>query len=292
MESGMAIKRLKAMQALDNATKVRIALSDAEVESGSLKDAIKFEEMARKALADIDAELNNDDDGLEVLETKEAPEIKPFVAYHCDPVPVPVNSQQPAPGEKKPDFIDASGFVPGTFNVVLPGPSMVVFWCQDCGRKLAPRSIHDHWQKAHGDKYNKAALQNTAIFAMNKYLEVGGNGNKRGASHPMSTASKKVCTRRSAKLEKKEASVASTSQATAKAPKKPKALTLSQIFSQSQLKNPFFKIVDSTPAALAEKYAKGQWLEVLCTQHSKHRMSAAHYNAALEAINNSFPEGI
>ena len=40
------------------------------------------------------------------------------------------------PCSQKADFIGMLSFVPGAFNIIIPGP-WVTFWCADCGRKLA-----------------------------------------------------------------------------------------------------------------------------------------------------------
>ena len=95
------------------------------------------------------------------------------------------------PARPNSDFIEASSFVPGAFNVFLPGP-WVTFWCADCGRKLASRSIHEHWRKAHGDKHNLAGLKNVANNAMSKFTKFKGEGNsdnsKKRAAVPVTPA--------------------------------------------------------------------------------------------------------
>lgn len=84
---------------------------------------------------------------------------------HIDYVEVAKNTQQPPAGTSSKIFLDVSPISKGSYNVILPGP-FVTFWCQDCGRQLAARSVHDHWAKSHGgDKFNLAGLQNVAAFA-------------------------------------------------------------------------------------------------------------------------------
>lgn len=103
--------------------------------------------------------------------TKGAPDTKELKREATEDIPVisfvevAKNTTQPAAGTQAKNFIDVGAFPLGSYNVILPGP-FVNFWCQDCGRLLAPRSIHDHWQKAHdGDKFNLKGCQNVAAYA-------------------------------------------------------------------------------------------------------------------------------
>ena len=96
---------------------------------------------------------------------------QPFAPHRCELAVIPRTSTQPKVGQKKDKFLDINSIPAGSQNILLSGP-WVNFWCQDCGRKLAPRTIHDHWSKAHGDQNHMDALQNVCVHHMNHHLSV------------------------------------------------------------------------------------------------------------------------
>lgn len=89
-------------------------------------------------------------------------------AYWCKYVKVPPTKQQPKGGLFNGNFVDVSNVQQGAFCVWIPGP-WVLCICGQCGRIMAVRSLHDHWEKAHCDKYNVIGLKNVVAYH-NNYL--------------------------------------------------------------------------------------------------------------------------
>ena len=227
-----------------------------------------------------------------------------------------------SPRSQKTDFIGTSSFVPGAFNVILPGP-WVTFWCADCGRKLASRSIHEHWLKAHDDKHNMAGLQNVANNAMDKLATFkGGEYNvKKRAAAPI-TPARKAKTMRSATptaLTALTVPTLRTPSPKTPAPKKPAPKTPApktpaqkptkvsapkttktatttkgkagkgpQLFgvrTQTHAKNPFFQYVDKTPDSVAKEFDLETWVSILGQQSLNQVQYAVAYDAILQHFN-------
>lgn len=191
------------------------------------------------------------------------PTVGPESFFYCPPCDVPPNIQQPAPGERKAGFMDVSAIVQGAQNVILNGP-WVTFWCADCGRQLASRSIHEHWSKSHGDKNNLAGLQNVATHAMSEYLIRTGK-----RRFPSPDASDKD---------------GGGKHGTAKRTKRASGPQLMGVRTSAQAKNPFFTHIDNTPPAILTNYSEDDLKKLavnLCT-------SQKQLKDAMSAINNYF----
>ena len=183
---------------------------------------------------------------------------------------------------KKNKFVDVSAFTPGAINVFLNGP-WVNFWCNDCGRNLAPRSIHDHWKKAHGgDPNNLSGLQNVAAEAVELFMKYkGGKGDaveedndavdgeefdfetktKRRNAMDVSLPGKKI------KVEKVKTNTSGCS-------------LFGPRVSVTEQKNPFFMAVDATPDTIKQIMTKDAWIDVMMkTKDMKHAQIQQGYNA-------------
>ena len=246
-----------------------------------LKKAIKAEKEAKNlydAFVVMTKSDSEDDDDVKVVDVKNAASPDAFVPFDCPPCQVPVNMQQPLKGEKKTDFIDVSSLVPGVQNVWLKGP-WVNFWCEDCGRKLAPRSIYEHWLKSHDDKNNLAGLQNLISVSMAKYKEL--SDKDAGAKSPPAKKQKLSAPDDSdTKLPKCAAAKAPPAKTTVKGPQ------LFGVRTQHHAKNPFFQYADKTPTNLAGNFSKEMWNDILNKMESS--LTREQYKVAQRAIEQHF----
>jgi len=191
----------------------------------------------------------------------------PFVPVKYEPIAVPVNKKQPPTDTQHKDFVDVSAFSAGAQNIILQGP-WVNFWCQDCGRRLAPRSIHEHWSKAHDDLNNLAGLSNVAIHAMNKQLAL--------------TQEVKIESQGEVKTDTKRAAAATVTPTGKK--KKPAPSYLFNRCTKSRQNNPFFVYVDSTPNP--ELQTKEFWMAALAKTTN---LTKAQREQALKQIEAQYP---
>ena len=80
----------------------------------------------------------DEDDEVVVLEKPVVGGVaQPFEPVQSPTIKVEPTKDQPKHGETKSGFINTSEMTPGAVNIFVPGP-WADFWCQDCGRKLAP----------------------------------------------------------------------------------------------------------------------------------------------------------
>lgn len=205
---------------------------------------------------------DSDTESVEVIEPKMMPYKK-------------VPGSNPAGASNK--FISVEAFTPGAQNVVLNGP-WVTFWCSDCGRKLASRSIHEHWAKSHGSKNNNVGLRNMVAYASNELVKIeGAQTAKRAGASTAAGSDKKV---KPAKASTK------TKVKVAKAPKKPKGPTLFGVRTSTTRDNPFFAYVDNTPEPVYRNFTKDQWTDIFMMFYAS--MSFSQRKLARDAIDNHF----
>ena len=216
---------------------------------------------------DEDAEWVPDPNALAAVQ--KAGEFDPIL---CEPARVPPNPKAPKSGSSTKQFLDVSGFEPGSTNVVLNGP-WVNFWCADCGRRLAPRSIHDHWMKSHGgDRLNMAGLQNVAIHAMKRQVfaaQTAGASSTKRPVHFDNVASQKK---------------PKTNPIGANYPNLNGWLS-GVLFSKrtaAHKKNPFFIMVDAMPNKAT--LSKADWLHAL----NNCSLSSTQYKQGYNAIESQF----
>ena len=183
------------------------------------------------------------------------------------------------------------GFTPGAQNVILNGP-WVNFWCGTCGRKLASRSIYEHWAKSHGDKHYKAGLCQIIDYAssMLSEIEVKDTEKNKALKSDM-----KVGTTAAAASGKTGGAIkrASTLKDNVKAKKNkvaPKGPKLFGVRTQTLSRNAFFEYVDNTPEAIKKSFDRDAWMGVLGSVMKA--LTTEEYIVAREAIDNHFDSNV
>ena len=201
----------------------------------------------KAAAAAAAAAAAEDEDLVEIVEGMD--DANAWGHFYCAPCKVPTNSQVPNLEVNKTKFLNVSNIPPGSLNVILPGP-FVIFWCQDCGRQLAPRSISEHWAKAHESLHNLNGLQNVAAHAMAQY-------------HQHSTPKGKTA--------KAAAAMASGT-----------VKFLASVRTKSSSKNPFFIALDSMPEDFIKTWTKKDFQNFY--DKMKGQLSKTHSKQAESAL--------